>query len=169
MNIVDRNYLINQLNDGRTIDCLFMMHNSYQSRFLILNKRYENAKFECIGGSTGYLKIRCKSGYIIQNHDFIILYGDDEYRDYEFNEMKELAKKISNGNNKRVSIGYSYFIPLEKRINGLSEEVKFASYKDNDEYEEILLPSELNDANDLASLIIQNHDILESQKVKKIK
>lgn len=133
---------------------------------LILNKRYENAKFECIGGSAGYLKIRCKSGYIIQNHDFIILYGDDEYRNYEFNEMKELAKKISNENNKRVSIGYSYFIPLEKRINGLSEEVKFASYKDNDEYEEILLPSELNDANDLASLIIQNNDILESQKVK---
>ena len=168
MDNIDRDYLINQLESGRTIDCLYMMHNAYQSRFSVLNKRYDNSKFECIGSSVSYLKVRCRTGYVIQNHDFIMLYGDTRYRDYEFNEMKNIAKKISEENNKRVSVGYSYIIPAdERKQNGISEEIKFVSFNDGDEYEEILQPSTYHDPIELASLVIQKHDLLENQKVKK--
>lgn len=84
------------------------------------------------------------------------------------NETKKIGQKISAENNKRVTIGYVYFIPREERINpNIVSELKIISLKNDAEYEETISIEESYNLISLADIIVEKHNELENQKVLK--
>lgn len=102
---------------------------------------------------------------ILKDCDFIILDGSDLYNDCEFYEIKRMAMKMSEENNKRVSMGYVYSLPYDKRQDpNMSSEIKIASFKNNSENEETI-PVSSYDLLTLADIIVKTHNELDSLKV----
>ncbi len=52
---------------------------------------------------------------IPKDTDVIIYFSPLEYNEDKMIKIKELASKMSDENNKKVSLGYSYIIPTSKR------------------------------------------------------
>lgn len=79
--------------------------------------------------------------------------------------MKEIALKISECKNKRVSIGYSYVSPMENRKEkDIFDEIKIVSFKDFIEYEETIDGCLFVTPSDLIDKVLKTHDELEQRK-----
>ncbi len=165
MNCLEMSYIRNQLESGREIKVLFMSHNSYWPELQQLSSRYKNCHVEICGDGLLYLKQ--KKSEEIENCDFILFYSSHFYSENDLNGMKEIAFRISQSQNKRVSIGYSYVIPKSERIDpNTSDKVKLISFKDGIEFEETTDGFPYFSPLDLAEMTVVMHDELEQQKIK---
>lgn len=164
MKKLEDNNLIKRLEEGKKTTVMLMTHNSYWSQLEKFKSKYSNLEVSAFGRSTGYARMRKND--IPTDCDFIILDGLDFYKTAEFCEAIKMAMKMSKENNKRVSMGYVYFIPNEKRLNpNMCNEIKIASFKNDDCYiDTILIPSNYNLLT-LADMIIETHNELEKQMV----
>lgn len=166
MRYVTENYLVKRLECGINTKILLFSHNSlwhYLQQFI---GKYENFKIDVFGSRVGYMKIH--NEYVLDDCDFIIFDSLDYYDEDELNELKDIALKVSDDTNKRVSIGYSYIVPMEERKNkDISEEIKIISFSDCDEYEETIFRMSESTILDLTELVVITHDELENQKVNR--
>ncbi len=138
---------------------MVMAHNAYWCQ---LERRYTNFKVSVFGSGSAYARMREED--IPKDCDFVILDGSETYRNDEFWWIKEMGMRTSADNNKRVSIGYVYFIPRDERPDSsLSCEIKVASFKNGDCYEETV-PISSYDLLTLAGIIVKTHNELGRQK-----
>lgn len=137
------NYLISQLEEGRNLNIILLSHNAYWPAIEKLDNHFENCNVTVFGSSTYYIKTaspeKCNR---IEECDCIIFYSSGFYNEEEFIELKEIAFRISNNKNKRVSVGYLYSLPLEQRpCNNISNQIKISSFRKQEETIEETYPS----------------------------
>lgn len=162
----NENYLKNRLESGKDTCMLSFSHNACWPYLQQFESRYGNCKIDIFGDGPSYLQMR--ANYQLNDYDFIIFYSSHYFDDEELNQIKEMAFTISQDKNKRVSIGYSYVIPIEERKHiDISEGIKFISFSNGEEYEETCFDTELFTIIDLVNLVVKSHDELDKQKVKK--
>ena len=134
MNVVDTNYLINELERGKDVKVLCMCPNICWSALEKIRRRYANFHIDMVENNISDIKAR--KNFILDDYDYIIFYSLDFFNPSEFEEMKELAFEKSNSG-KKVSLGYSYMIPMQERKDkDISEEFRIMSFKNGTEYEE---------------------------------
>ena len=150
------NYFYEQLKTGRSIKVLFIGHNSYCASFSVSVNKYNNCIVDTFTTMSTYDKRRAR-GY--DDYDLIILYSSNDYNDFDFNRISSLAKKISIEKNKKVSIGYSYIIPMQKRENpDITDGIVIATFNEEKiEKHEDIKTDELT-IYKLASMLLQEHD-----------
>lgn len=72
---------------------------------------------------------------------------------------------MSEENNKRVSMGYVYFLPIDKRSDSnICSEIKIVSFK-NGETDGETIPISSYDLLTLVDMIVKTHNELENQMV----
>lgn len=157
------NYLLNQLEKGdRNFKILFMSHNTYWAYLQELDMVYDNCSADVFGRGTAY--IRHRENLNSADYDFIFYYSSTFYEDDELEEMKKIAFRIAENKNKRVSIGYSYVIPMEDRKDkDVFKEIKIVSFKDSIEYEETREGFQYFTHSDLIDMVLITHDKLEQK------
>lgn len=166
METIKNNYFIKTLESGNDTHLMLMSHNAYWSQFTKLEKRFNNFHIYIFGSSTSYTRMRKND--IPKDCDFILLDGSDYFSKNEMNEIKRIGQKISEDNNKRVTIGYVYFISQQERIDPNSNrEIKIISIKNNLEDEETISIEDNENLLFFAGLIAKKHDELEDQQVLK--
>ena len=166
LNTIENNPFIKRLNNGVNTSFMLMAHNAYWSQFTILERKYDNFHAYISGSGTAYTRLRKED--IPKNCDFILLDGSDYFSKDEMDKTKTMAQKISEENNKRVTIGYVYFIPKEQRIDpNIFSEIKIISLKNNVEDEETISIDGIHNLIFLAGIIVEKHIELENQKVLK--
>lgn len=157
------NYLTDELSNGRKIKIMLMSHNSYWYYLLKLDREYEDCFVEVSADSTIFLKNRRYN--ILNDCDLILFFSSKEYSSYEFETMKKIAQRISEEKERRVTIGYSYILPIEQRKN--SREIKISSYKNDTESEEIINNICITDPEILAGITLEKHDDFEKTQIFK--
>lgn len=163
MSYLDDNNFIKRLREGINTRVMLMAHNAYWCQLQKFEKIYNNFKVDVFGSGTAYARMRKED--IPKDCDFIILDGSDFYRDDEYIETKKMAIKISEENNKRISIGYVYIIPIDERQDpSVFGEIRIASFKNGDIVEEIA-PISDHDLLTLADMIVKTHKALEDQVI----
>ena len=159
-------YLTMQLDNGNILKVLLLSHNAYWTELQGLSDYYKNLELKVNGESTTYLEMYKNQLEI--DYDLILFYSSEQYQEDELLYLKELAFQISNDNNKRVTIGYSYILPKDKRIcEDILEEIKLISFKDYIEHEETTYGIEYFNTLDLATLALNEHNELENVKTLK--
>lgn len=157
---INRNYLIEQLeNKDKNLKILFMSHNAYWSYLQNIDMDYENCIADVIGRGTAYIGL---CNVELKDYDLIIYYSSTFYEEDELEEMKKIAMQISKNANKRVTIGYSYIIPIEERKDKqIPDEIKIVSIKESNEHEENIETSPLFDKVDLINMTLMKNNELE--------
>jgi hypothetical protein len=91
-----------------------MAHNSEWSKIL----QYQH-KYKCLinAHGDGLVHYRYSKSKEPSDYDFLFLYSNNFYNEFDLEELVELAKEISKTNDKSVVIGYGSLIPKEERIN----------------------------------------------------
>lgn len=165
MGRLEENDFIKRLEEGKNTKVMLMAHNAYWCQLEKFKRRYNNLEVSVFGSGTAYARVRKKD--IPKDGDFIILDGSGYYSEEEFYETKKMAMKMSKENNKRVSMGYVYFISEDKRPNANTcSEIKIASFK-NDNIDEETLSISTYDLLSIADIIVKIHNELENQVVFK--
>lgn len=154
------NYLIEQLEKkDRNLKILFMSHNAYWSYLQGIDMRYENCSTDVIGRGTAYIGL-CNVD--LKDYDLIIYYSSTFYEEDELEEIKKIATQISSNANKRVTIGYSYIIPMEERKDEqVTDEIKIVSIKKSNKHEENIETFVYFNNVDLINITLIKHDELE--------
>ncbi len=159
------NYLVNELEKGRKLNIMFISHNAYWFNLQQLEKRYENCKVD-ISGCCAFKTWNKDKG---ENSDLIFYYSSGYFDRDDLDYLEQKASTISKRENKRVSLGYSYIIPIEERTDeNISEEMKIISYKEDIRDEITVNIDSLSNPLSLAEIILQTCDELDNQKTKKI-
>lgn len=159
------NYLINELENGRNLKIMFISHNAYWFNLQQLEKRYENCQVDISGRCTFKAWNKDKG----KNSNLIFYYSSDYFDKSDLDYLEQKAFAISKEQNKRVSLGYSYIIPLEERTDkSISEEMKIISYNDDIRDEITVSIDNLSNPLNLAEIILKTSDELDNQKTKKM-
>ena len=167
MNVVDTNYLINELESGKQIKILCMCHNGYCSQLEKINRRYGNCEMDFIQSGLSLKNVH-EMCDLPDDYDYLLFYSDELFNQKDYDEMKDIAFQISN-NGKRVSIGYSYMIPVaERKTKDITQEFRMSSFKNSTEWEEKSFGFPFFDVIDLADSVVSFHNELEKAKVKQI-
>lgn len=161
----NENYLVNELDKGRNIKIMFVSHNAYWSNLTIINNRYKNCKVDISGECTFFGWNRQ-----LDNYDLIFFYSSSFFDEEDLKKLEQIASKISEEENKRVTVGYSYIIPIDKRkVENMSEEIKIVSFKNSIKNEEdIPIDRYSSTPLILAELLLKTADELDNQKTKKM-
>jgi hypothetical protein len=70
----------------------------------------------------------------ITDCDLIIYFSFDHYNEEDLDYLKEIAFNVSNCNNKRVSIGYSYGVDMSERVHkDYADKIKLVSFYNGEE------------------------------------
>lgn len=158
-----KNYLFEELDKGRSLSVLLLSHNAYWPDLQRIEPHYKNFNLTFTGGSILYLEMTRRP--IKYDFDLILFFGNSFYEEKELLKLKEIAFDISEKEDKRVTIGYSYIIPKEERqYKEISEEVKLVSFKDSKEIEETTYGIEYFNPQCLAQMTLVTHDNLDKQK-----
>lgn len=166
------NYLIGKLEGGSDLNIILLSHNAYWPQLLKLGNHFENCNVSVFGGATSYIRLAVDQRLSqIENCDLIVYYSSGFYNEGELAKLKDMASKVSNEKNKRVSIGYLYGIPVEERPHeNISEQVKIVTFKNGEESTEESYPTPYFTVYDLAELTLvtaDNYDIGKQQKLEK--
>lgn len=158
-------YLLDQLAKGRNLKIMFISHNAYWSDLSKFANRYPNFKINPYGEyGFNYWKKD------LDNYDIFFHYSSQIYNQNNLSDLEGMALRISNVENKRVSIGYSYMIPMnERKDENISEEMKVVSFRDSIQIDETIPIENYNSSPLLlASELLLTADELDNQKVKKL-
>lgn len=160
------NDFMKELEKGRNIHICFMSHNAYWGPLWSINQNSRNCQIDTFDESTSDLPVCRKTN---NDYDLILLFSSSFYREDELSHLKKMANEISKMQNKRVTVGYSHVIPMEKRVHlGVSGEIKIISVKEDNVYQETI-PTMDNYFTqiDFLNRMEAKHDELESIQVKK--
>lgn len=166
------NYLVSKLEEGRNLCIVLLSHNAYWPQIQKLGNHFENCNVVVFGDSTSYLELATfEKRKQIENGDLFVFYSSDLYDEEELLELKDMVSKISTSKNKRVSIGYSFFIPTEQRAHGSQlGQIKIISFKNGEEACEETAPTPSFSAYDLVELTLaaaDKYDIVKQQRLEK--
>lgn len=163
---MEENSFIERLNQGIDTRLMLMVHNAYWNKFQKLDRIYNNFHVYIFGNGIGYV-IRRKEA-IPKDCDFILLDCSNFFSKVDLDITKLIGQKISEENNKRVTIGYVYSIPTEERIDpNISNELKIISFKNNIEDETTISIEDDYNLISIAGLITKKHNELEEQMTLK--
>lgn len=167
----NESYLKSVLNTKRNLNVISMSHNAYFSQLQILARRYNNIKIDIFGGKTSYIKMRENMGHTtLDNPDLIILYSSFIEEDKELETIKDMARKVSQEQGKRVTAGYAYIVPWEEREYKKSlHEVKVVSISGEEEHVETIPTEQYFQPLNLIDVTLQIHDELNNQFKRKRK
>lgn len=159
------NYLINELENERKLNIMFISHNAYWYNLQQLEKKYENCQVD-ISGCCAFKSWNKDKG---ENSDLIFYYSDGYFDENDLEYLEQKISRISQNENKRVSLGYSYLIPYGERIDeNISEKMIIVSYCDNIRDEIIVDIDSLLPPLSIAGVILKTSDDLNKQKIKRI-
>ncbi len=161
------NYFISQLEAGNEYNVCFMVHNAYWHYLDKLNRKYEGCSIDIYGSSMSYFHIRNRNRQFEYDYDLIIISSAGEFnKESDWKRMEKIAIKISQDKNKRVTIGYNYFLPKTERTKNISEIFKVESFDCGEaSFNQDIPLSQMNDdVYSLLALLSQNHDELEQSK-----
>lgn len=159
----NENYIVNELEKGRNLKILFISHNAYGFDLQQLEK-FENCKIE-ISSCYAFKTLRKDK---VEDFDLIFYYSSDYFDVDDLKYLDDKISKISQREQKRVTLGYTYRIPSEEMIDkDLSEKMKIISYN-NDVKDEITtnIDAYTNPLN-LAEMILRVSDEFDEIKAKK--
>ena len=163
-------YLLSQLKQKRNINIALLSHNSYWIQVEKLKRFFNNVDVNVFGSGTAYLRMAKNNKHRqIGESDLIIFYSSDYYDAKEMAYLKMVASNISKEKNKRVSIGYLYFIKEEEKT---SQQIVIYSFKDGEEEQGIIYPESHCDAYNLAEITLLEHDNFEleiNKNIQKVK
>lgn len=156
------NYLIEELENNRKLNILFLSHNSYWEDLQSLDKRFSNLNVHAYGESVDYLFFSQRKEPFTEDVDLIILYTLDFFSEEELDKLKDLAFDIAYKKDKRVSLGYSYRLSKGEKSYGSSAffGVKVISYTKKSEREENMNGTEDFSPQDLASITLATEDAI---------
>lgn len=158
-------YFLEELKNNRDLKVMFISHNSYWADLIKFANKYPHFKLDAYGESGFYYHEQN-----LKNYDLFFHYSSGYYNQDDLLYLEEKAFRISNDENKRVSIGYSYMIPMnERKYENISEEMKIVSFKDSIRIEETI-PIERYNSSPLilVNQLLLTADELDNQKVKKL-
>ena len=168
---VTSDYLIKKLEEGKNLNIALFSHNAYWPAIEKLDNHFENCNVIVFGQAIHNVKradIDIRNQF--DNSDIIAFYSSDFYNEGKISELKDMAAKISDEKEKRVSIGYSYLVPFEQRIDEeISEEIEIISFKNGDETIEKVQPTEYSTVYDLIEVTLFKADSDEKNKQYKLK
>lgn len=126
---------IQRLESGAETRMLLLSHSSMRTELLICENRYENFELETFGSSTVSIDMRLRDkGYTLPDVDFIVFYSSTFYDSDELEYLKKLAKQYSIDGEKRVTVGYSFVVPKEKRSSkDITDAISIYSVKNGGE------------------------------------
>lgn len=136
--------LIKKLEEGETLNIIFLSHHVYWKLIKKLEKFYKNCKVQVFGCRTAFLKMS-PNQEIMEEPDLILFFGT-EYNELEEKNLNKIASGIFNKKGKKVSIGYYYYIKKGKNVE---LQVKIINYQDGNKTEkcididEFIFPLEL--------------------------
>lgn len=135
MQTQEKSPFIQRLENGTETKMLLLSHNASWTRLQMLERRYENFELEVFGQGTTYINMRLrKKGYILPDVDFIVFYSSSYYDPDELEYLKKLAKQYSIDGQKRVTVGYSFVVPEEKRSSkDITDAIVMSSIKNGSE------------------------------------
>ncbi len=172
--IKNEDYFVEQLKNNRNFKVCYMIHNAYWPFFIELNDRFSCCRIDFFGSGVAYLEIANHSNFYKKpqnDYDIIILEANTSNEFYEDNieYLKAWSKTISSIEKKRVTIGYTRFLPKEKRTEGNTKELNIISYNSESEcdYEDkVLISSSYSTFNevDLLNFVAEKHDSLNGRQ-----
>lgn len=156
MDKLNNNYLIDRLKDGKELNITLLSHNAYWYELEKLNRHFDNCSVQAFGDGTSYIKLADIERLLqLENSDLIVWYSSRPYSEREMLELKNIAFEISNNKNKRVSIGYSFSVPQEQRIDkNVSEKINIISFYNSSIFEEEINPPLNLNAYNLANITL---------------
>jgi len=161
----NESYLKSVLDTKRNLNVISMSQDAYFYQVQMLAHRYDNIKIDIFGGKTSYIKNRENMGHpTLDNPDLIILYSSFIEEDKELETLKDMARKISQEQGKRVTVGYAYIVPWEEREYKKSlHEVKVVSVSGEEEHVETIPTEQYFQPLNLFDVTLQIHDELNNQ------
>lgn len=147
---------------------LYISHYAYWYYLAQVEEKYKNFKGDYF--AEGILYSTTKQVKYKDDYDYIIYFSADYKKENEITKLISLAESISKEKGKRVTIGYSYVIPQEDRIDeNIFCSVELISIKNDDIEKEIVSNEQLKprfNPMDLMEIVNNRHDELENQKKK---
>ena len=160
---VEDDYLINELKKGRHINVGLLCHNAYWFDITKLHKYYENFNVAFTADSIVHINDRILKEF--ENSDLIIFDSSHYYDERQIAKLKDIAIDISNKKSKRVTIGYSSFIPVEQKTNkNQLLQIKIISFKDGHEITEEVTFEDYITTHELIELTLNMADNYENNK-----
>lgn len=149
---------------------LYISHRAYWYYLSTLEKKYDGLEIDyieyTISDTTTTTELKNFNDY-----DYIIYFSTNYVEDNIRRLLTSLATKTSSKKDKRVTVGYSYILPENKRINqDIFCEVELISVKNNLKTNRIIKEDPVKpkfNPLDLTKMVINEHNELENQKVKK--
>lgn len=126
---------IQRLENGTETKMLLLSHNALWPELQRFERRYENFELEIFGENTVYINIQLRNkGYTLPDVDFIVFYSSTFYDSDELEYLKKLAMQYSIDGQKRVTVGYSFVVPEEKRSSKeITDAIEIYSVKNGGE------------------------------------
>lgn len=94
------------------MNLLCISHNAYWSDFMRFKEMNKNCEIDCFGS---FNAVNPRRAINYDNYDAIVCFSPNYDNGWELEEMVKLAEQISKEKGKRVTVGFSCFIPPEER------------------------------------------------------
>ncbi len=163
-----KDYLFNSLKEGREseIKICFMAHNSKWQYYEALAQNFTNISIDVFGSSTMYLNRFNKLAR--DDYDIIILNSNNGYEDYELSYLSEMAQTISRKKDKKVSLGYCFYVPDDDNNQLNHQEALVITYENNLDYKCHLIGENKDTLSYFFEFVVKIHDQYDSSKIKKV-
>lgn len=150
-------YLIKELESGKRINMLLMSHELRWEEMKYQASYYKNLNVDTLGLTT----LELTSENINNDYDIIVYYSSLVFRKNEYDELKRLARHISEEKNKRATIGYKYYND-EKGF----EQVIIFSVIHEEEFEIVKDAGKIVGVHDLTAVTLKTANDLDRVKKK---
>lgn len=151
------NYLIEQIENGRELNVVVMTHNSRWEYLKMLQRRHCNFKVEICGSHTNHLLRR--KDFDVDSCDLIVLDTSSYFDNDEWQLIQNIAFRASEEKSKRVTVGYSYMIPMEERQNiKFSRKINISTFFDSSVVETSFDEQASLPITDLLAIVLGKHD-----------
>ena len=148
---------------------LYISHYAYWYYLAQVEEKYKDCKGDYFADET--TNIQKKATRYYDDYDYILYFSANYKKQSEIDKLITLAESIAKEKGKRVTIGYSYVIPTDQRINeNIFCSVELISVKEDKIDRELLKGEQLKpkfNPMDLMEFVNHKHEELEHQKQKK--
>lgn len=169
-----KDYFINQLEDGKKFNICFMLHNSAWYYLQKLDWQYENCSIDIYGRGMGSFMLKNKDSHLDgdYNYDLIIFDSSGKFSLDELVLMECLAINISNKKQKKVTLGFLYYLNDDERVEDSIQRFRIETFDGGNKVlnEDITIPRKVYgvDIYDMLDMVSQKHNEFERKFIKKI-
>lgn len=104
MEKINENYLLDNLKKGRKLNVVLASHNAHWVELQIIHNHFKDFNLKVMFDRPLDIEY---DGQKVEDCDIIVCFTSKYYDEKVFEKIKELGIRISNQNDKRVTIGYS--------------------------------------------------------------